>query len=207
MPPNIVLPQHTDPVLPVDPMAGLPDVVEPYTLGDIVLYVSTGRRLSALTLAPDPMNPMSGMPVVVPVGTFAGADDSGRGIGDIAIRTDGYVFGVQSAAQGDQDQNAGQLLNINPNDASLIRVGLDHIVEEDPANPMPEQLSADTIDAIAYQRFDIDAQPGASDGNSEHYALYYSVRGGTGRCCISRTRRTAKPPTTPRFGGRSAATR
>ncbi len=42
VPPHVVLPQHTDPVLPIDPLL-LPSVIEAYTLGDVALYVSTGR--------------------------------------------------------------------------------------------------------------------------------------------------------------------
>jgi subtilisin-like proprotein convertase family protein len=165
MPPHMVLPS-SGPVLPIDPM-GLPNVVDPYTLGDIVLYVSTGGNLAAV-------NSGNGQ-LISGVGGF-----TGRPMGDIAIRTDGYMFGVQGAPQADQDQNAGQLVNINPGTAGLTLVGEDHIVNMDPTNPTPEQLTASTIDAMAYQRFDINGQPGQNDGNSEHYGLFYSVHGPTG---------------------------
>jgi len=170
LPPNLVLPT-SGPILPLDPML-LPSVIEASTLEDLVLFVSTGRRLTTV-------NPATGAPINA-VGNYAGPDDSGRPITDIAIRTDGYMFGVQSAPQGDQAQNAGQLMNINPGTARLTEVGQDHIVDEDPTTPTPKQLTATDIDAIAYARFDIGGQTGAGDGNSEHYDVYYSVHGAAG---------------------------
>ncbi len=120
------------------------------------------------------VNPFTGA-VISGVGGF-----TGRPMSDIAIRTDGYMFGVQSAPAADQASNAGQLLNIHPGTAALTLVGQDDIVNADPTNPLPEQLTATTIDAMAYQRFDIFGQPGQGDGNTEHYLLYYSVRGPAG---------------------------
>lgn len=175
MPPNMVLPAN-GPVLPIDPTMGLADVLEAFKLGDIAVYISTGGNLTAVSLTD--VDPVTMMPITTPVGAFAGG--SGRAIADIAIRTDGYMFGVQSVPPAEQDQNAGQLLNINPGTAQLTLVGQDHIVNEDPTTPTPKQLTATDIDALAYQRFDIGDSSILVDGNTEHYVVFYSVRGANG---------------------------
>jgi VCBS repeat-containing protein len=154
------------PVLPETPLFSIANAtalsahVTPFQLTDVVLYVSQGNRLFTA-------NPFSGG-AVTDVGPLSGGANSVR---DIAIRTDGQMFGAETLA-GAVANTAGRLIQVDPGNAVQTVIGDDSIPDFDPATdpPDPQQLTSDVVEALAYQRI------GATN-NIPEYALYYSVLG------------------------------
>ena len=133
--------------------------IAPFTLSNVVLYVSSGSSLNMV-------NPYTGTREVV-VGNLS----SGGGVQDIALRSDGRMFGAE-ALPGTAN-TAGRLVSIDWSNAALSTVGNDAIPDFDPNTNPPdlEQLTSDNVDALAYRR------SGADGSGVPQYELYYSVRG------------------------------
>ena len=134
--------------------------VLPFTLGDAVLYVSSGSSLRTV-------NAFTGA-LETTVGSLS---SGGGGILDIALRSDGRMYGAE-ALPGTAD-TAGRLVSIDWSNAAQSTIGNDAIPDYDPATdpPDPQELTSDAVDALAYLR------TGADGSGVPQYDLYYSVRG------------------------------
>lgn len=135
--------------------------VLPFTLEDVVLYVSRGSGLSIV-------NPFTGAPQTY-VGNLGGS--GGGGVLDIALRSDGRMYGVEALPGG--QNTAGRLISIDWSNAAQSTVGNDSIPDYNPDTnpPNPQQLTSDAVDALAYRRV------GADAAGVPQYDLYYAVRG------------------------------
>jgi VCBS repeat-containing protein len=131
--------------------------VTPFELSDVVLYVSQGNRLVTV-------NPFSGGQVT-DVGQLSAPGTNT--VRDIAIRTDGLMFGVETIANA--ANTAGRLVQIDPGNAAETVIGNDNIPDFDPdADPIdPNQVTSDVVEALAYQRTGVAT-----------YNLFYAVAGG-----------------------------
>jgi VCBS repeat-containing protein len=136
--------------------------VTPFTLSDVVMYVTAG----------DVLYTVDGMTGVreTRIGNISGGNPRTE---DIAMRSDGRLYGVESLPQ--TQNTAGRLVEIDWADAAQSTIGNDSIPDFDPNTdpPDPQQLSSDIVDALAFTR------TGFDDGsNTPEYALFYSVRNG-----------------------------
>lgn len=136
--------------------------IVPFTLGNVVLYVSSGSRLNTV-------NPYTGQ-----FETYVGNLPNGGGVLDIALRSDGRMFGAEALPG--TAATAGRLVSIDWSNAAAATIGNDGIPDFDPATDPPnaEQLTSDAVDALAYLR------TGADGSGVPQYDLYYSVRGMNG---------------------------
>jgi hypothetical protein len=143
--------------------------VRPFNLSDVTLFVQQESNFHRLVM----VDPRSGSMEAV-VRAYGGTENF---VGDIAIRSDGAMFGYQFAGTGDiQEQNVGQLVQYDPGTGLLYDIGLDSIADngdgEDPDDPNTVTSSDPT--AIAFRRlpgFDTIVHETALD----NYAMYYGV--------------------------------
>ncbi|MHB0959585.1 MAG: tandem-95 repeat protein [Pirellulaceae bacterium] len=129
--------------------------VLPFTLADVVLYVSRSSGLSTV-------NPSTGA-VETSVGNL-------NNVLDLAMRSDGRLHGVEGLPGA--ANTAGRLVGIDWATSAQTAIGNDAIPDYNPnTNPAdPNQLTSDSVDALAYQRTGFDA-------GAPQYELYYAVRG------------------------------
>ncbi len=131
----------------VNPVQSLFDIVSlstnviPFTLSDVVLYVSQGRGLSTV-------NPFTGR-----VETYVGDLSSGNSsVLDLAMRSDGRLFGAESLPG--TANTAGRVIGIDWSNAAQTAVGNDAIPDYNAQTnpPDPQQLTSDAVNALAYVR-------------------------------------------------------
>ena len=164
------LPGTPTPVTPVQPLFDITDELSiaanltEFSLEDVTLYVSTTGRL----FTSDPF--AGGLETDVgPLRT--GGND---GVLDIAMRSDGRLFGTDAQLGGNVQNNAGQLVEINPAAGGAADVGDIGIPDFNAGTnpPDPNQLTTNTVDALAYLRTGFDG-----NANTPIYQLFYSARG------------------------------
>jgi subtilisin-like proprotein convertase family protein len=137
-------------------------------LSDLTLYVSQGGnqiRLSAV-------NPETGE-LLYDIGQLGSPPgNQAHEFGDIAMRSDGRLFGVQDLAA--LANTEGRLVEIDWTNAGETVIGNDAIPDFNPGTnpPDPNQRTGDEIDALAYLRTGFDQA-----NNTPTYELYYSVFG------------------------------
>ncbi len=160
------------PTLPYDPIP-LETHVVPFTLSDVVLFVSGTHRLYTVDAFDGGM--------VTNIGPLSGGNG---GMQDIAMRSDGRMFGMDSIfGPGNAGQNtAGRLVRIDTGAAGETVIGNDTIPDFDPATnpPDPNQLTSNNVDALAYDRVGFN-----TGANVPIYDLYYAVRGARGAVGIN----------------------
>ena len=134
--------------------------VLPFTLADVVLYVSQGGGLSTV-------NASTGA-VETNVGNISVGNNGD--VLDIAMRSDGRLFGAESLPG--TANTAGHLVAIDWSNAAQTAVGNDAIPDYNAATNPPDanQLTSDAVDALAYVRTGFDA-------GVPQYDLFYAVRG------------------------------
>ncbi|MHB9077543.1 MAG: Ig-like domain-containing protein [Pirellulaceae bacterium] len=136
--------------------------VLPFTLSDVVLYVSQGDGLSTVD------------PYIGGVETYVGNLAPGNSqILDLAMRSDGRLFGTETLPG--TANTAGRLVGIDWSNAAQTAVGNDSIPDFNPQTNPPDfqQWTSDEVDALAYMRTGF-------DGSVPTFDLYYSVYGGRG---------------------------
>ncbi|MSR56893.1 MAG: hypothetical protein EXS05_04385 [Planctomycetaceae bacterium] len=148
----------TGPILPIDSVQSLNVNVIPFTLGDVVLFRSSGNELVT-------SNPFDGS-FETDVGLMTGVDS----VGDIKIRSDGLMFVWQGDGTGAAN-TAGRLVRVDPATGAGSVIGADNIPDFDPAANPPNfnQLSTNTVDSFAWR------QTGFNQFDLR-YDLYYAAR-------------------------------
>ncbi|HUP79475.1 MAG TPA: hypothetical protein VM260_13065, partial [Pirellula sp.] len=161
---NFVLP------VPVAPKTQLFDLstpislstnVVPFTLNDVVLFTAapgTNGLKSVNPFTGAQWNNVSNLP----------APTTGITVGDLAMRSDGRLFMVESLGGLPGVNTAGQLVELDPGTGARTVIGTDGIPDVVPATvpPNPEELTSPGIDALAWSRT-----------GTATYDLYYSVQG------------------------------
>lgn len=181
----------TPAILPIQNTTQLQASVQPYTLGDMVLYVSQNStawgRLQIV-------NPLTGA-VIADLGNTRAGDEVGEGRTpqDITMRTDGVLYAAQRGLFND-DGNSGRLVILDPTNAKAYVLGEDGIPSVPVNDGVPEkdavdQLTSYSVDALSFARFpangtvsgtgfDYEYQAWIPD-SLEHYDLYYAVTDAT----------------------------
>src|SRR6185437_5605200 len=129
------------PLLPVNTVTDLQQNVRPFTLNDVVLFVSTSE--SKLYTA----DPANGVGETL-VGPLAGPGSDGQ-TQDIAIRTDGNLYAYNNDTTTDPD--AGDVWQVDPGTAAMSQ--LPGATEGDNAMSPPYPVIK-SVDAMAFVRFD-----------------------------------------------------
>lgn len=159
----------TGPILNIDSAESLRTHVKPFALSDVTLFVSQGGGLQRLVT----IDPVAGNTETV-VGSIGGGT---RPIGDIAIRSDGAMFAYNAANTVAEFPNAaGELTQVDPGTAARTIIGLDGIADDADQELTDQVDDLETVTnfgvgALAFRRFDINADLGIND----HYHAYYAV--------------------------------
>ena len=140
--------------------------VVPFTLNDVVLYTVQGGTNGLKTINPFTGNSWTN------VGDIPTNNPNGF-VGDLAMRSDGRLFMLQSLVGQAGQNTAGRLVELDPATGAQTLVGNDGIPDIVPATnpPVPDQLTSPGADAMAWLRTGV-------NGTTTEYDLYYSVRGG-----------------------------
>lgn len=165
-----VNPVTAGPLLPIT-TAGLSTHVTPLGLSDVVLYVSAINQLRTV-------DPLTGL---VETDFGAGGLDAGAGYSteDIAIRSDGTMFGYQDVNPSGSNGTAGTAGRIVTIDSGTgVRSGAanDNVPGGDSVNPYTptptgqEYTTSAQVDALAWDKSPYDGT------NLDTYGLYYAVR-------------------------------
>ena len=128
--------------------------VRPFTLGDVVLFVSTPGSIRTVDAY------QGGIETTLVTGRF--------NIGDIDMRTDGRLFQYDGPA-GDGGNN-GILREINSANGGIISSAGDG-VSNDPDDPTFWQITGNSVDAVAIRRTGV-----ATYDSDNNLAIVYSIR-------------------------------
>lgn len=144
-----------------DSVQSLQAHVKPFTLADVTLFVSQQNQLFTV-------DPFTGLleTVVAPNGLPA----DGNSLWDIAMRSDGRLFGYEGGLPGVQG-SAGRLVELNAGNGALTAIGNDSIPDNAGTRGFQDN-SAFIVDALAWTGNSI----GPVDGNNVGgYALWYTI--------------------------------
>lgn len=109
----------------------LPNTVAPFTLGDVVLFVTNGTNLQRV----DPLNGGVQATIVNNYGV-------GRNIGDLLMRSDGNMYSYAGLSPTPPFSNtAGQLESIDAGTGTRTTVGLDNLPDSVPNTPVTNATS------------------------------------------------------------------
>ncbi|MEO1615854.1 MAG: tandem-95 repeat protein [Planctomycetota bacterium] len=162
--------------------------VEPFTLQDVALFVATDQPENNTNSGDDDflytVDPFESRRWLTrqPENLVDGVDD----LQDVAIRTDGRMFGYQRL--NDNDAVVGALVEIDPDTGATTQVGLDNINGITPTpntsvfpnavdqffnrNTQADQfMNSEDVDALAFRR----VAP-ATLGNTPNYDVFYATR-------------------------------
>lgn len=141
----------------LDDQFGLSLNIRPFTLADMVLYVSGGSGIRA-------HNPFTGQ-------SLRSLANVGQTIGDIDMRTDGSLYAYRASA--DATSN-GYLEEISWENGSVVS-SVGDAISNDPDTPTNWQITGNAIDAMTIGRtgFQGTALYGTDNNNS---AIYYSIQ-------------------------------
>ena len=133
--------------------------IRPFTLGDVVLFVSTSGSLHTVDAY------QGGVETTLVTGRF--------NIGDIDMRTDGRLFQYDGPA-GDGGNN-GILREINSANGAIVSSAGDAVSDDPATDPTIWQITGNSVDALAIKRTGV----AAYDSNGQ-IAIVYSIRDNDG---------------------------